>query len=104
MANKKDRLIQKSVATTRKPKPERIAEAETKKKSFRVVAVSLFTPEAEWVDQAVRILQNAGNPKANRSLVIREAILQLQEKLSGKSPEEALRLFTESHARRIAGL
>lgn len=101
MANKKDRLIQKAAATARKPKPERIAEVE-KKKGYKVVAVSLYTPEAEWVDKTVRILQSAGNPKANRSLVIREAILKLQENLHGKNPEEILYFFLESQRKSMA--
>jgi hypothetical protein len=51
------------------------------KRGYRVVAMSLYTAEAEWVDYITRTLQQAGNPKANRSLVIREAILRLQEEL-----------------------
>lgn len=50
MANKKDRLIQRAQATARQPKPERMAEAEAKRKGYRVVAISLYTPEADWVD------------------------------------------------------
>jgi hypothetical protein len=65
-----------------------------------VVAVSLYTPEAEWIDHITQVLQRAGNPKANRSLVIREAISQLQEHLAGKSPEEALHYFIERQVKR----
>ena len=66
-----------------------------------MVAVSLYTPEAEWIDHITQVLQRAGkNPKANRSLVIREAIPQLQEHLAGKSPEEALHYFIERQVKR----
>lgn len=102
MAGKKDRLIERAAATTRRPKPDRITEAENRKKGYRVVAVSLYTPEAEWVDHTSQVLHRAGTPKANRSLVIREAILRLQEELEGKSPEEILRYFIERQARRMA--
>ena len=56
------------------PPPACLREAERRKPGYRVVTVSLYTPEAEWVDHMTQMLQRAGNPKANRSLVIREAI------------------------------
>jgi len=68
-----------------------------------VVAVSLYLPEAEWIDRVTADMQKAGNPKANRSLVVREALLRLQEELQGKIPEEVLKDFTERQARRCAG-
>jgi hypothetical protein len=49
-----------------------------------------------------KVLQLAGNPKANRSLVVREAILRLQEEIKGKNPQETLRYFTERQAKRVA--
>lgn len=102
MANKKDRLIQRAQATARQPKPERIAEAETKGKGYRVIAVSLYTPEADWVDQILKLLKRAGHLKANRSLVVREAILRFQEELADKTPEEILHLFMAAQAKRTA--
>lgn len=102
MSNKKHRLVERAAATTRQPRPTRLLEEGPQKKGYRVVAISLYTPEAEWVDHTCKALQRAGSPKANRSLVIREAILRLQEALKDKSPAEVLRSFTEHQARRVA--
>ncbi len=102
MSNKKQRLVERAVATTRQPRSTRLLEDGQQKKGYRVVAVSLYTPEAEWIDHTFKLLQRAGNPKANRSLVVREAILRLQEELKGKNPEQTLRYFIEHHAKRAA--
>ena len=98
MATNKKRLIAAAKRNVRTPRPARAREVE--KKGYRVVAVSLYTPEAEWVDQATEALKRAGSPKANRSLVVREAILRLQRDLQDKNPEEVVRDFTEHQAKR----
>jgi hypothetical protein len=100
MATKKERLVARAEATTRQPQPTRLVDAASQKKGYRVVAVSLYTPEADWVDYLCKALQRAGSPKANRSLVIREAILRLQEDLKDKSPAEMLQDFTKHQANR----
>ncbi len=100
MGDKKRRLAERATATVRVPQPDRLRETDTTKTGYRVVAVSLYTPEADWVDHLTRVLQRAGNPKANRSLVIREAIFRLQEELADKSPDEALSSFIERQAKR----
>jgi hypothetical protein len=89
MSEKKSRLMARAAATVRQPHPDRLREAERRTPGYRVITVSLYTPEAEWVDHLTRMLQRAGNPKANRSLVIREAIARLQEDLQDKSSQEA---------------
>src|SRR5215471_8394248 len=101
MATKKDRLIERAEATRRLPNPERLAGTAAAKKGYRVVAVSLYTPESEWIDHITQVLQRAGVPKANRSLVVREAILELQEQLKEKDPQEVSRHFMERHAKRF---
>lgn len=70
-------------------------------KGYRIITVSLYTPEVVWLDRTTAALQRAGNPKANRSLVVREAVLRLQEVLCHKAPEEILWDFVTSHARRV---
>ena len=104
MADKKSRLIERATATARQPQPDRLLEADSTKKGYRVVAVSLYTPEAEWLDHITQVLKRAGNPKANRSLVIREAISRLQEDLQEKSPEETLHYFIAQHVKRSSSL
>lgn len=100
MANKKFDLIARSKATARVPMPSRLDADRVKPKSYRVIAVSLYNPEADWLDKAASALQGAGNPKANRSLVVREAILRLQEEVNAKAPTDLLRDFSERQAKR----
>ena len=101
---KKTRLVARATETRRTPQPARLEEAARKKRGYRVVAVSLYTPESEWIDYITHALQRAGNPKATRSLVVREAILELQEELKDKAPLEISRHFLERQARRAAEL
>ncbi len=65
-----------------------------------MVAVSLYTPEADWIDQITEALQKAGSPKANRSLVVREAILRLQESIGEQKGSDLVLDFAEHQARR----
>ena len=53
----------------------------TRKRGYRVVSVSLYTDQANWLDIIAERLATAGYSKANRSLVVQEAILCLQEQL-----------------------
>lgn len=101
MSSKKQALLAKARQTVRAPEPARLRDAA--RPGYRVVAVSLYTPEAEWIDQITRTLQLAGNAKANRSLVVREAILRLREELAAKDPGEILVDFTARQARRAQG-
>jgi hypothetical protein len=101
MASKKDKLIARSRETVRVPTASRLESDRVKPKGYRVVAVSLYTPEAEWIDRMAFNLQKAGNPKANRSLVVREAILRLQEQVELKDPSQTLKDFTERQAKRV---
>ncbi len=73
-----------------------------KEAGYRVVAVSLYQEEAAEADRLTDILKRAGWHKANRSLVIREALARLQEELESKSSEEIFRYFIERLARRAA--
>jgi hypothetical protein len=71
---------------------------------YRVIAVSLYDEEATAADRITEILRHVGWPKANRSLVIREALLRLEDELSAKSPEEVFRYFVDRYARRAGQL
>lgn len=93
--SKKSRLIARARETAPSPNPKRLLDTGTQKKGYRVVPASLYTPEANWLDEIAEALKRAGNPKANRSLVIREAIYTLQDELAGKSPDEVLQFFIE---------
>jgi hypothetical protein len=97
---KKQKLIAKAQASVRSPKPARLQDGRRSKPGYRVVAVSLYQPEADWIDQVTRQLQLAGLSKANRSLVVREAILRLQEELGQEGPAGILVNFTTRLAKR----
>lgn len=71
---------------------------------YRVIAVSLFDEEANAADSITAILRRGAWPKANRSLVIREALLRLADELAGKSSEEIFRFFVDRYARRAGQL
>ncbi len=75
--------------------------AERKRKPYRVVAISLFDREADEADRCADILKRAGWPKANRSLVVREALRRLQEDLAGKDDERVFRYFVDRSANRM---
>src|SRR5439155_18729058 len=64
-------------------------------RSYRVLAISLYTEQAESVEQTRATLARAGFPRANRSLVIQAAIQRLHEDLKGKSEREVLEYFAE---------
>lgn len=97
---KKNRLVASAKASVREPLREQALEPVTQKKGYRVIAISVYSPEADWIDRTTTSLRQAGSPKANRSQVVREAVLRLQEELVAKTPAEILQDFTARQARR----
>lgn len=77
--------------------------ADRQRKRYRVVAITLHDAEVHEADRCADILQRAGWPRANRSLVVREALLRLQEDLAGSDDERVFRYFVERYARRAVG-
>lgn len=71
---------------------------------YRVIAVSLYEEEIVEADRLTEVLRQGGWPKANRSLVIREALRRLQDELDGMSPEDIFRYFVDRYARRAGQL
>ena len=59
----------RAAATVRQPHPDRLREADRRKPGYRVITVSLYTPEAEWIDHMTQMLQRAGNPIGRRVIV-----------------------------------
>ncbi|TRZ76388.1 MAG: hypothetical protein D4R93_03420 [Deltaproteobacteria bacterium] len=95
-----ERLKERSRQTVRQPKPRETLQAEAGKKGYRVVAVSLYTPEAHWIEETTKAIQKAGNPKANRSFLVREAILRLQDAFRGMKPEQIAQDIAETQRKR----
>jgi len=75
-----------------------------KNRRYRIVAVSLPVNEVVEADRLTEMLRRAGWPKANRSLVVREALLRLFEDLAGKESEDVFRYFLDRYARRAGGV
>ena len=99
MASKAERLKRRSLETVRTAKPGRLAAAEGRsKRGYKVVAVSLYTDQADSIEQTAKNLEKAGYPKANRSLVVQTAIERLARELEGKNPEETLQFFAKANA------
>ena len=73
------------------------------KKRYRIVAISLYSNEATEADRVTNILQEAGWPRANRSLVVREALARLFEDLADKDSEGVFNYFLERRAKRAMG-
>ena len=94
MASRRKELTDKVEQTRRTPRPERLLDVPASRHGYKVISISLYTPEARWVDGIARILEN-GAPKKHRSLVIREGIRQLQRLLRSKSDAEVRRFFQE---------
>jgi hypothetical protein len=88
----------KERATSRAPL---LADEAMAPKGYRMMGVSLYTPEAEWVDHLVGVLKKAGIRRANRSLVIQQLLLHGKEDLDGKDEAELARFFRDRIAKRI---
>jgi hypothetical protein len=71
---------------------------------YRIIAVSFYEEEVTEAERITAILRRGGWPKANRSLVIREALLRLEDELSKQSAEEVFRFFVDRYARRAGQL
>lgn len=69
-------------------------------KTYRVLTISLYASDADEADRLTGLLRQGGWSNANRSLVMREGLLRLQEELSGKSSNEIVQYFTERQAAR----
>ena len=67
---------------------------------YRVIAISLYDDETAAADRLTAILQRGGWPKANRSLVMREALIRLEEELAGMSAEDVFHYFANRLAKR----
>ena len=90
------RRVRRRFTARRGPVPVRTSSP----KSYKIIAVSLYSDQADALDEAVRELASAGYPKASRSLIVQAAVERLREDLGGRTPEGILRYFGERHLRR----
>ena len=75
---------------------------ESGSRGYRILAISLYNDDAAAADRLTEILRRGGWPKANRSLIMREALIRLEEELAGKSAEEVFQYFSNRLAKRAA--
>lgn len=69
----------------------------------RGLSISFDPPEVKWVDAMVSLLREGGYPNAKRSEVVRVALFELQNALTGRTREEIVKYFVERDAaRRVA--
>ena len=73
-------------------------------RGYRIIAISLYDRDAATADRFTEILQRGGWPKANRSLVMREALIRLEEELAAMSPEEVFQFFANRLAKRAGAV
>jgi hypothetical protein len=59
-----------------------------KRRAYRNVSLSMYFGDLAEADRLAAALRRLGWPTANRSLVFRDALRQLQDALAGKSEEE----------------
>jgi hypothetical protein len=86
MSRRADRLEQRARETARTPRPERLAPG---RRGYRAISISLYLDQLAFVDALTVRLEAAGYPKANRSLVVQEAIEQLRLLLETRGLEDA---------------
>jgi len=102
MASKADRLRKRAVETVRTASPKRLFDAEParKKKSYKIVAVTLNTDDAGWVDDLAQRLRRSGMQLASRSYVVQEAVRRLREDHGEMSLEDITKSFGDRQAKR----
>ena len=66
---------------------------------YRVVTANLDVEEIAEADRIATMLREAGWPGATRSLVIREALARLRERLADKTDEEIFQFFVDHRPR-----
>ena len=71
-------------------------------RGYRILAISLYNDDAAAADRVTDILRRGGWPKANRSLIMREGLIRLEEDLAGKGAEEVFQYFSTRLAKRAA--
>lgn len=72
-----------------------------RKDQRRVHSINFDRNTDEWLEALVSRLAAIGYTRAGRSEIVREALLNLREKLAGRSDVEILRFFVERTASRV---
>lgn len=72
-------------------------------KGYKAAGFSLYSRHLNFVDEVTHALKTHGMPKANKSLVVQQALERLEEDLRGmQSPEGYVQYFLERQAKRTA--
>jgi len=97
MAPKRD-LKASAKRGVRKPRAERQKSVSQKKRGYRVVGVSYYTDEADFLERIVTILREAGVPRATRSYVSQRMLHFFAAELADKTPDQVVGWFAENEA------
>ena len=64
----------------------------------RIRSISFDPSDAEWVDDLVVLLRQAGYPKAARAEIVRAALQELHHVLAGRTHAEIVKFFLDLEA------
>ena len=78
MPSKKAQMREKASTTERRADGSRLRELESPYTGYRVIGVSVYPSQANWIEQITTSLKQAGDTDANKSLIVREAIFSLK--------------------------
>jgi len=67
----------------------------------RIRSISFDPGDAEWVDDLVDLLRQAGYPKAARAEIVRAALQELHQVLAGRTRAEVVKFFLDREAERL---
>ena len=88
-----------------RPAPARLAPRRAGKRGYRVVAVSLYTAQADFLDWVKEQLDDAGHVKMNRSFVAQGAITALAQHFQDEgitTPEAISEFFRRIRRTRVS--
>ncbi len=95
-SNKRNELIRKAKQSVRQPDASRLMEEPPKGKAkgrqMLPMSISFFPEDIQWMDKITNELKRM-IPGANRSLVVRQALLRLKDDLDRKNPNEVVNDF-----------
>lgn len=104
MASKKAKQLADKARTPPRSQPL-YQRDDNERLGHRRVTVTLYTPEADYVDRVAHLLRKAGVWRANRSMVVQQLILMGKEQLEERAPEQVVGLLADRvKHRRDAGL
>lgn len=79
---------------------EKIKARRVPRRPYKIVGIGLYEDQARSIDHAIQELQDAGYPKANRSLVFQMLVQRFLQETEGMTPREILDYFLRAPIKR----